>query len=254
MDKVRVGMWLWLYECLQQGRGGSPKFWIQNRIAQKDRLLVLRRYPKGANMRGLAFWGLAGYFIGLPSAFGLLANNIALISVSSEFFVARHIRTLNIKRVLGGDQEPDYFDVQLGGNSGPLFNLLSGATVFGQCIMPKDSFSEFGIPVVSESTAHKGLSEGEIVSLNNRLVESPVSSKIVPEFKGNVAANVTLMELDVIRAFQYLLADVLRAGTPRLLTPATTTMSNVAESQAEASMHELAIRYKYEQLTGLKFR
>jgi hypothetical protein len=54
LDKVRVGLWLWLIEQLGDQAGAEPKFRINGRIARKDRMVLVRRYPEGPPMKGSA--------------------------------------------------------------------------------------------------------------------------------------------------------------------------------------------------------
>ena len=75
LDKIRIGLWLWLGENSKESVPIDPKFRINQRMAGKDRILLAKRYPEG--LKGLEFWGLEEYFLCVPSCIGLFVNNVA---------------------------------------------------------------------------------------------------------------------------------------------------------------------------------
>jgi hypothetical protein len=251
LDKIRVGLWLWLVENTKDSFGTRPKFWINQRIAYKDRVVLVKRYPQGTQMRGLAFWGLGTYFIGLPSALGLLINNIALVSISADFFVTRHIRDVRVRMTYGTDQT-DKFEVLPGYSEEPRYRILGAPSIFGQCIAPTDVLTELNIPILSKSLIHNGWSESPIIGLDNRLREVPSASTRIDTFDGNVLANTTLMDLNTVGATSYLLQMLsgAAAGEAEPLKRAQRA-SHTEIASAFAKAHLASLKEQYFRATGL---
>lgn len=253
LDKVRVGLWLWLIEQVRDDfKAGEPKFRINGRLARKDRLLLIQRYPEGPPMRGLAFQGIDNFFIGLPSAFGLLINNISLINVSSDFLVLRHIRDVQLLQTLTMSDLTE-FSMAPGTPDDPRLKLLGGGSMFAQCIMPDESFAEFDIPVQSASPHESGWSLSTILRLNGNLCEDPTALASVPVFTGNIAANSVLMERNVYQAAAFLVDDVQRAEVSNLTPEAKAALSkNMKEAFAAINASRRKLEAEYESLTGLQ--
>lgn len=252
LDKVRVGLWLWLVENTKDSIGVQPKFWINHRIASKDRVVLAKRYPEEPRMKGLALWGLGTYFIGLPSAVGLLINNIALVSISSDFFLTRHIRDIRVRMTYGANLL-DKFEILPGYADEQRYALLGNPTVFGQCILPTEILTELDIPSLSESATHKGWSESPIIRLDNKLREMPSASTCTDLFAGNVLTNATLMELNVVEATNYLLHTLGGAinGEKYLFDPALRDI-HFDHAKASAKYHLVQLKEKYYHVTGLQ--
>jgi len=117
MDKIRIGMWLWTLDVGKNDYAIDPKFRINERTAHKDRILLAAKYPLNPTMKGLAIWGASECFVWSPTALGFFINNVALISLSTNFLVSRHLTKLSIKRFLHdtGDEE---INVNLADDSG----------------------------------------------------------------------------------------------------------------------------------------
>ncbi|KQS49496.1 hypothetical protein ASG20_10880 [Sphingomonas sp. Leaf198] len=253
LDKVRIGLWLWLIEQVgEEFRTGAPKFRINGRLGRKDRLLLIQRYPEGPPMRGLALQGLGEFYIGLPSAIGLLVNNISLTSISSDFLALRHIRNVRVLQsstmgdLTGFSLVPDAVDE-------PRLKLLGGASTFAQCILPDADFAEFDIPVHASSSREPGWSVSPVLRLDGNLREAAPATASVPVFTGNVAANSVLMERNVYEAAAFLIRDLQRADNHELDTEAKEALSTDlrnALASVEAGRRELGM--EYQSLTGLQ--
>lgn len=88
MDKVRIGLWLgysYLFEGIEKV---NPKFFIDDRVAKKDRALIIHMFNKDAG-KGINFFGPeTPIFKRHPSCFGLRINNIFLVSISDDYLVS----------------------------------------------------------------------------------------------------------------------------------------------------------------------
>lgn len=252
LDKVRVGLWLWLIEQLGDQAGAEPKFRVNGRMAHKDRIVLVRRYPEGPPMKGLGLFGLGEFFMGIPSAIGLLINNIFLISISSDFLVLRHIRNV---RVLQTHSAGDLTGFELVANAPdqPRMALLGEPSIFAQCVMPDEDFQMFGVPIQNSSPHVSGWSESTILRLDDGLREDQSPSASVPVFIGNIAANTTLMERNVFQAAEYLVRDFLRANDSEIDTEAAATNSKDGRRALdEIRGHRSEIDAEYRALTGLQ--
>lgn len=84
LDKVRTGLWLG-YGYLQKNfLGIKHKFFIENRIGMKDRMLAV--YPIESLERGLNSFGVETFGFHLkPSCISLRINNIHILNMSWDF-------------------------------------------------------------------------------------------------------------------------------------------------------------------------
>jgi hypothetical protein len=89
-DKVRIGLWLAFYYLDRNLGNIEPKFHISSRIATADRMLFIIRMDD--NKEELSFRGCdTPSFYYTPSCFSIIINNVALINISSPFFLARRL-------------------------------------------------------------------------------------------------------------------------------------------------------------------
>ena len=86
MDKVRIGMWLGI-NSLDGDLVKKPKFFINQRIASKDRFLHICRVPNGEGFT--AFGSITPLFKVMPSGFAIAMKNLILINGSVDFFCGR---------------------------------------------------------------------------------------------------------------------------------------------------------------------
>jgi hypothetical protein len=87
LDKVRAGLWLG-YGYLQKNYFGiRHKFFIENRIGMKDRMLAV--YPIESQEKGLNSFGVETLGFQLkPSCISLRVNNIHILNMSWDFMCA----------------------------------------------------------------------------------------------------------------------------------------------------------------------
>lgn len=84
LDKIRIGLWVAYIYLGKNYFGISPHFYINNRINQKDRLIIIIE----TNFKGkrLNFSGIhTPAFHYLPCCFGLFINNYIFINISRDF-------------------------------------------------------------------------------------------------------------------------------------------------------------------------
>ena len=84
LDKVRVGLWLGMMQLDNNSAFVDPKFHIETRIGQSDRLLIVEK-SNGFDKR-LNFGGADTYSFSMtPSAFVLIVNNYYFTNISYAF-------------------------------------------------------------------------------------------------------------------------------------------------------------------------
>lgn len=252
LDKVRVGLWLWLIEQLGDQAGAEPKFRVNGRIARKDRMVLVRRYPEGPPMKGLGLFGIGEFFLKLPSTIGLLANNIFLTSISSDFLVLRHIRDVRVSQTHGAGDLTG-FELLANAPNELRLGMLGGPSIFAQCIMPDETFNRFEIPVHHASPEVEGWSESMILRLDDTLREDRSAPKLVPVYVGNIAANTTLMERNVFQAAEFLVRDFQRASTSQIDRETAAAISeDIRNTLREITAYRDVLNREYRALTGLQ--
>jgi hypothetical protein len=89
-DKVRVGLWLGFHQLSKNEFDVDPQYYIERRIGQFDRLLIVERYTPPT--RQLNMFGVDTPAFGLtPSAFALTVNGFHFTNVSTIFLVSRRL-------------------------------------------------------------------------------------------------------------------------------------------------------------------
>jgi hypothetical protein len=89
-DKVRIGLWLAFYYLDKNFWNIKPKFHIETRITQQDRMIHIVKVRNVS--RELSFRGsdsLSFHFI--PSCFSMIINNFCFYNISSPFLFARRM-------------------------------------------------------------------------------------------------------------------------------------------------------------------
>lgn len=87
-DKVRTGIWLGMIYLNKNYRGLIPQFYIDGRVAQKDRFLLILESTEREN--GIALSGCdTPIFHKMPSAFHFVINHLHFVSVSADFILAK---------------------------------------------------------------------------------------------------------------------------------------------------------------------
>lgn len=88
MDKVRIGIWLALQPLERHPLSCSPNFYIDSRIAKKDRMIAV--YVLDGEAKGINLFGSESMiFRKMPSCFGLRIDNLLLLNISSDFFCSK---------------------------------------------------------------------------------------------------------------------------------------------------------------------
>lgn len=81
LDKVRVGYWLLVNRLSKSPWNVSPKFSIDQRVGDRDRVLIACAVTN--RQRGLGIYGAITPLFNLqPSCFALIINGVALVSIS----------------------------------------------------------------------------------------------------------------------------------------------------------------------------
>lgn len=252
LDKVRIGLWLWTVDIGKADYGINPKFRINERMAHKDRILFAARYAPDPKWRGLEIWGANEYFVYSPAAIGLLINNIALVSVSSDFLVSRHLTKLSIKRWFrdAGDLETV---VEPAEDAGPRLQWFGAPFILGQVILPSHLFAKLGLKLANLSALHQGWGEGPVLKLNGKLEEAGTSPDSVA-LKGNRDAHVVLMELYLDQTAKYLLEDFLSIDFSKLSNPERrqATEAQARDYLARTEVDILRAKTRYERLTRIR--
>ena len=89
-DKIRVGLWLSELTLAKKVDAVAPKFHINDRVGQKDRMLIIERFPDIGE--GLAFAGTnSPLFVESPSVFALIVNDFVFINASEYGLVSNKL-------------------------------------------------------------------------------------------------------------------------------------------------------------------
>jgi hypothetical protein len=142
-DKVRVGLWLGYHQLDKNFEGIRPRFYVQHRIGQKDRLLVFASRADERHL--LSFVGpTCVAFRFLPSALGLVINRLCFVNISCDYLLARRLGFPHPSTPITSiaQQTPDYCELGRGLHrvlrpvyAGPL--QLDGA-IFYQPMFPSE--------------------------------------------------------------------------------------------------------------------
>lgn len=252
LDKIRIGMWLWLVEQTKSTAGIQPKFRVNQRIGSKDRLFFVQRYPPGPLMRGLAFAGIGPYFLGLPGSFGMLINNVYIGSASGDFLVLRHIRDVRIQ-IAHGKSDLDELEIISDFPNERRLKLLGNPSVFAQCIMPTDEFRNLSVPIKSPSVMHIGWSESHIVRLDLDLREWSKAPKGVPLTEIALRASTTLMAINVEEVAAFIFHDWKLANTENMSDEKRAKVGgNIDVALDQINFVKTMLKFDYFKETGLR--
>lgn len=90
LDKVRIGLWLGYRYLDKDFYGIEPKFHINTRIRNKERMVLI--YKTYDNQKGLNSTAVnTPFFAYSPTCFGLLINKFYFINLSTDFLIARRL-------------------------------------------------------------------------------------------------------------------------------------------------------------------
>jgi hypothetical protein len=255
MDKIRVGMWLWALDAGKNDYSINPKFRINERIAHKDRILLASKYPAGAPMEGLEIWGATEFFLQTPSAIGLLINNMALISISSDYLVSRHLSSLSIKQTLVQDSSGDIqIDAQPAPHPCERVAFFGVPYILGQCILPEGEFPRLNLEMANFNPLHEGWAEGPMLRLDDKLQLNDRDLGSLPLFNGNKDAHLILMELQLERAVEFLIQDFLRSDFTKISSAeAQKHIQDMARDFLATNANGIArSKEQYERASGIK--
>jgi hypothetical protein len=88
LDKIRIGMWLG--HAMLQNKEFEPKFFINSRVASKDRLCLI--YKLKDSEKGIGIIGTdTPVFEHTPSCFSIIINNMIFFNYSKEFMLAKNL-------------------------------------------------------------------------------------------------------------------------------------------------------------------
>lgn len=118
LDKIRIG--LWLGHAMLQKKDFEPNFFINNRVASKDRLCLI--YKLNDSEKGIGLIGTdTPVFEHTPSCFSLTINNMIFFNYSKEFLLSKNLgfpypnkfsynseKYLNIDKIVPGDYKIVY--------------------------------------------------------------------------------------------------------------------------------------------------
>lgn len=253
LDKVRTGLWLWLVAVGRDEFKFRPKFTINSRVATKDRLLAIVKYRPEQRMTGLGLQGVNPIFARMPSAVGLLINNVQLLSISTDLFVLRHMRPIEVRRAIRGGAERDHYEVVAADTPGERLRLLGTPTIFGQSIMLEELAHELRIPNMRKSSRHVSLLETPVMRMDTNLQSTDGPLGCVEYNAVTPDAGVPLMEINLSLATDYMLRDFLKADfakfTPALQLQSVHQIWNGYLATERANRAALANRYR--RATGL---
>jgi hypothetical protein len=89
-DKVRTGLWLGMIYLNKNYRGLIPQFHIQDRVAQKDRALLI--FETNDEIEGIALGAFdTPVFHSAPSICFIGINRFYFVSLSSDFLLAKQL-------------------------------------------------------------------------------------------------------------------------------------------------------------------
>ncbi|WP_291127581.1 hypothetical protein [Flavobacterium sp. UBA7682] len=88
LDKIRIGMWLG--HALLQNKDFEPNFFINDRVASKDRLCLI--YKLNDSEQGIGIIGTdTPVFQQTPSCFSIIINNMIFFNYSKEFLLSKNL-------------------------------------------------------------------------------------------------------------------------------------------------------------------
>lgn len=251
MDKVRIGMWLWMILHLRDRGNMKPKFFINNRVAAKDRIIAIKIFPQDKNMKGLAFIGINEHFINFPSVFGILANNILLTSISADFVLSRQL--LGAKFTITPNfTGPEAISMKAQNQPSKKLPLIGDSNIFGQILLPSEWMMNLGVAAVRESFSAPGWSEGEITSLNGHIGQENCQNFALNRFTGDAVSSCTLSEFNIINATQHIIESYKSDVTSGFITQEKDMVLNSINNHLEGlRLKKSSIANKYRILTGV---
>lgn len=88
LDKIRIGVWLG--QAMIKNKDFEPNFFINQRIASKDRLCLI--YKLNDSKKGIGIIGTdTPIFEQTPSCFSIIINNMIFFNYSKEFLLSKNL-------------------------------------------------------------------------------------------------------------------------------------------------------------------
>ncbi|GGG06459.1 hypothetical protein [Pontibacter amylolyticus] len=141
-DKVRTGLWIGYQYLSKNALGVDPKFYIDQRIRTKDRLILINDF-NNENV-GLTLIGVnTPFFHWYPTCFGLIINNKIFTNASTDFLVSHNLG-LPFPKIGYVSSEHRMTEFEMLGGRHKLnkrifrFNFLRPYTILGQAIATPD--------------------------------------------------------------------------------------------------------------------
>lgn len=175
-----------------------------------------------------------------------MINNIALVSISCDFFLTRRLYDISIKRVVDDFNYETATFVSNGLNTKLAF--FGTPYVVGQCILDEDALANISAEGFQKSRRFNDVFEGPISRLNKelQLINEPLGS--VELFQGNRDAHLYLMEINLTLAMQDIIKDYLSSDFSKVsdLTRRNNILQMLRENLfgEELSMAELKSKYR----------
>ena len=113
-DKIRVGLWLSELTLSKKVDKIDPKFHINDRLGQKDRVLIIERLQDVGE--GLAFVGTnSPLFVEMPSAFALIINDFVFVNASEYGLVSNKLGFPQFRKMqFTTDRNAQILDIGMG--------------------------------------------------------------------------------------------------------------------------------------------
>lgn len=194
LDKVRVGLWLGMI-CLNKNyRGLIPQFHINNRVAQKDRALLI--FESSDPVVGIGLGGCdTAIFHHSPSILHLSINHLHFVTMSCDFFLSERLGWPFVINKKFRDIDTDGFDAEFSDGKGAItspviddFPPIEGSSIM-QAIAPQDFYR--GNPQEFEKYYFnqfiKDASLGENIGTSKVLFNhlAPIAYPEIPSFAWN---------------------------------------------------------------------
>ena len=121
-DKVRIGLWLGYLYYNKQLENIDPKFFINDRIATKDRALFI--YKCQEKVKGINIVGPSGMlFSMIPSCFLIRINDYFFLNISKEFLLLEDLG-FPFPQKIGINEKHNFYDDLAAGNKKINQNIL----------------------------------------------------------------------------------------------------------------------------------
>ena len=246
-DKVRIGLWLGYLYYNEQMESIDPKFYIDDRMGQKDRALYV--YKCKGNTEGINIVGPGGMlFSMIPSCFLLRINNYVFLSISKDALLLKDL----------GYPYPTMNSIDGDGN-------MCGTITAGLGVINQDLLSEYKIRTTSKAIFQPIFNQIEDIrqSKNTNLVSNSLekSKAIGPvyikdrEIRRMGENEAYLLEPSEVYENLYGLLSILGRKTSRVLIEFANEVQKLTEKSAlPDDQKEKMLLESYMAVTAKKLR